>query len=231
MSLLNVHQKTASNQFGFIRKILIATLFFALNSVNPVFSQEKVVGIPTPTALVAQPKSTEAQNSIALTVGKTLSYRFKAPVARIAIGNANVADVLSTTALDVQFLGKKTGSTNVIIWYKDGGFGTLDLIVVGDANYLTNLLYKLFPSGNVFQISSAGESIILAGIAKDADTVQKAVRITEEASGRKVLNMLSTESLSQVLLEVKIAEIDRTVSSALGISFENSNFFFSLSVI
>ncbi|CAM3820550.1 type II and III secretion system protein family protein [Polynucleobacter arcticus] len=229
MKLLNFHHQATSNHFGFIRKAFVVTLIFALNAVNPAFSQERVVGIPTPTSVVAQSKSIEAaQNSIALTVGKTLSYRFKAPVARIAIGNINIADVLSTTAMDVQFLGKKTGSTNVIIWYKDGGSSTLDLIVVGDANYISNLLYKLLPSGNVFQINSAGESIVLAGIAKDADTVQKAVRITEEASGRKVLNMLSTESLPQVLLEVKIAEIDRSVSSALGISFANSNFSYSL---
>jgi len=214
---------------GSLMKSIGATLLSFLLMAKPAFTQEMKAEISQAIPLGAQTKTIQtSQNGLNLTVGKTLSYRFKSPVARIAVGNTSIADVLSTTALDMQLLGKKTGSTNVIIWYKDGSNSTFDLIVGGDANYLSGLLHQLLPAGNSFEITAAGDSIVLAGIAKDADTVQKAIRITEEASGRKVLNLLSTQSLPQVLLEVKMAEIDRSVASALGISVSNTNFAYSL---
>ncbi|MBU3545436.1 type II and III secretion system protein family protein [Polynucleobacter sp. MWH-Mekk-B1] len=213
------------------KKITVVYLTLGFLSISTPFSyvsaQEVKVNSEMPAPMSA-PAPNELRSSVPLTVGKTFTYTFRAPVTRISIANPAIADVLTATATDVQLLGKKSGSTNLTAWYRDGGTTTFDVFVGGDTNYLQGLFKQLLSPGNSIQITPAGESIVLSGKAKDAETVQKAVRISEEATGRKVLNMLSTEDLPQVLLEVKIAEIDKTVADALGIAVGGTNFSYNI---
>jgi pilus assembly protein CpaC len=74
------------------------------------------------------------------------------------------------------------------------------------------------------EVSSAGESLVLTGQVSDATNVEQAVKLAEEFTSKKVLNMLSTDDLPQVLIEVKIAEIDKTVADNLGIQVSGSSF-------
>ena len=167
--------------------------------------------------------------AMTLSVGKSSVYKYRNPITRISVSNPAVADVMLTSPREVHFLGKKTGTTNVTLWYEDGRTTNLDIYVGGgDARFIKELFDELLPTEKSIKITAAGESLILSGKVTDAETVQKAVRITEEASGRKVLNMLATNDLDQVLLEVKIAEIDKTIADALGIQAQGNNFSFNM---
>jgi pilus assembly protein CpaC len=193
----------------------------------PLAAQE--VGSATKEVVTASGPSSGAtsRDALSLAVGKSKAYKFKNPVVRISVGNPAVADVMLVNPREVYFLGKKSGSTNVTLWHTNNQTTNLDLFVGGDTDYIVDLISGLMPNAKNIKATAAGESIVLSGRVADAETVQKAMALTEHATGKKVLNMLSTNDLEQVLLEVKVAEIDRSIADALGIQAQGTNFSFN----
>ena len=193
----------------------------------PLAAQE--IGSATKEVVTASgaPTGASSRDALSLAVGKSKAYKFKNPVVRISVGNPAVADVMLVNPREVYFLGKKSGSTNVTLWHANNQTTNLDLFVGGDTDYIIDLLSDLLPQAKSIKATAAGESIVLSGKVADAETVQKAMSITEHATGKKVLNMLSTNDLEQVLLEVKVAEIDRSIADALGIQAQGTNFSFN----
>jgi pilus assembly protein CpaC len=165
--------------------------------------------------------------SYPLSLGKSSTYRLKESANRVSVGDPNIADVRLLNSKEIYILGKKTGSTNISIWQDGAKILVLDVAVGADTSSLKNLLLDLFPTENSYRISSAGDSLVLSGRITDALGVQQVVKIAEEFTGKKVLNMLVTDDLPQVLLEVKVAEIDKTIANKLGIQVNGSNFTFN----
>lgn len=200
-----------------------------------VAAQEIKGAIPVAAVTAAEAKpiipatvSISDSDVLSLAVGKSRAYKFKRAVNRISVGDPSVADVMIVNPQEVYFLGKKTGSTNVTLWHSNNQTTTIDLFVGGDTDYVKDLVRILLPEENGVKVTAAGNAIVLSGKVSDADAAHKVVRIAEEASGKKVLNMMGTNDLDQVLLEVKVAEIDKSVADNLGLQVQGSNFSFNL---
>lgn len=172
--------------------------------------------------------NTVSQNTFSLVVGKSRIYKPKGAVSRISIGDPNIADVILVNNQEIYILGKKSGATNVLVWYQDGRSSAIDISVGVDTVGLQSLLGQLLKSEPGIQVSSAGDSLVLAGQVSDAVKVQQAVKLAEEFTGKKVVNMLTTDDLPQVMIEVKIAEVSKTIADNLGIQISNTNFSFNM---
>lgn len=162
-----------------------------------------------------------------ISLGKSAVYRLKEPANRISVGDPSIADVRLLSNREIYILGKKIGSTNISIWQDGTKIQVLDVAVGADTQSLQNLLADLFPFEKSFRITSAGESLVLSGRITDALGVQQVIKVSEEFTGKKVLNMLVTDDLPQVLIEVKVAEVDKTIADKLGVQVTGSNFSFS----
>ncbi|MBU3628865.1 type II and III secretion system protein family protein [Polynucleobacter sp. AP-Reno-20A-A9] len=167
-------------------------------------------------------------SSVEISLGKSRLYKYADPITRISVGDSAIADVMVVSPNQIYLLGKKVGSTNVFMWHANGNLSTLDVSVGVDAGALQSLLGKLIPGEKNIRASSAGESLVLSGQVSDSMKVQQAILIAQEYTGKKVLNMMTTDHLPQVLIEVKIAEIDKAVSDSLGIQVQGSNFSFNM---
>jgi pilus assembly protein CpaC len=181
--------------------------------------------------LAAEPvvsKDVGTVSSIEISLGKSRLYKYPNPITRISVGDAAIADVMVVSPNQIYLLGKKVGSTNVFLWHANGSLSTLDVAVGVDAAALQSLLGKLIPSEKNIRATSAGESLALTGQVSDAMKVQQAIQIAQEYTGKKVLNMMTTDNLPQVLIEVKIAEIDKTVADSLGLQLQGSSFSFNM---
>jgi pilus assembly protein CpaC len=144
------------------------------------------------------------------------------------VADPAIADVMVMNPKQIYLIGKKVGSTNVFIWHKDDKLSSLDISVGIDAGSVQGLLDQLLPTEKNLRVSSAGDSLILTGQLTDSSKVQQAVLIAQEFTEKKVLNMTTTGHLPQVLLEVKIAEVDKSVANTLGIQAQGSNFSFNM---
>jgi pilus assembly protein CpaC len=165
---------------------------------------------------------------MSLSVGKSKVYKTKGVVTRVSVGDPLIADVILVNTQEVYLLGKKSGATNVMIWYEDGRSSAIDLSIGADTDGLRVLFSQLLKNESDLKVSSAGDALVLTGKVSDAMTVQQSIRLAEEFSSKKIINMLSTNDLPQVLIEVKIAEIDKTVADNLGIQMSGTNFSFNM---
>lgn len=138
-------------------------------------------------------------------------------------GNTNkfvVPEILSEYVLKLD--GITIGSTSMIIWTKgeqdDGPVPTFfDLRVVGDRETIQNQLKETAP-GDSIEVRYANDTVVLTGNVANDQTKAKAFEIAK-AYAVRVINNITVNEPQQVLLQVKVAQVDRSSLKKLGISF------------
>lgn len=149
-------------------------------------------------------------------LGKSTLINLERPVARLSIGNPAVADVILTGTKQIYILGKSIGSTNLMLWDRQGHTAAIiDLNVSREFGALSSEIQRLTPNASV-RVRSMGQSIVLEGHVPDAMTANKASDLAEAFLGKKPVNMLTIDGAQQVMLEVKVAEVNRTLVDSLG---------------
>lgn len=136
-------------------------------------------------------------------------------------GSDGVADVDITllSPTELFFLGKKAGSMNLVLQSADGRCVIKDIIVTMDSNTLQAKLAELMPEELGIKVKAAENALVLTGKVSDAIKLDEAMNIaTAYLDGKKVINMLRVMTPQQVMLEVKIAEVSKTLLDKLGSS-------------
>ena len=85
-----------------------------------------------------------------------------------------------------------------------------------DYSSLRRVLRSLLPGENI-GVERVNKTIALTGTVSSAEVAQKAVKVAEEFAGVGVLNFMQIKSGQQVMLRVRIGEIQRTALKRLGI--------------
>jgi pilus assembly protein CpaC len=129
-------------------------------------------------------------------------------------------DVLLMSPSDLFLRGKKTGATNVIVQDASSVCYLLDVVVAIDPAALQAKLAELLPGEAGIVVKSADNAIVLTGEVKDAATLDAALRVASAYGDDKhVVNLVRVASPQQVMLEVKIAEVSKTLLDKFGIDF------------
>jgi pilus assembly protein CpaC len=139
-------------------------------------------------------------------------------------------DVLLLSPTEVYLLGRSIGSTNVVLLDKAGTCTAFDVVVNMDTNALQTIIGQLMPEEKNVRISSAFDSIVLSGSVTDPGAVTRVTDLAKayvrapsggQLTGMnpRVVNMLSVGAPQQVMLEVKVAEISKSVLDKFGINF------------
>lgn len=178
--------------------------------------QVEVPGVTAQSSLVPPASTIEFAPQVSVTAGKSTLLKLPAPAARISVGNPAVADVILLNPAEIYLLGKTVGATNVILWSKSGHSTVVDVTVSMDTAALQGKLQQLMPGEKNIKVASAADSLVLTGIVTDAVKVDRAVALAEAYSGKKVVNLLQAGAPQQVMLEVKVAEISRSLLDKLG---------------
>ena len=151
-----------------------------------------------------------------------------APAAQAPAVAANAADQVSIADLDVLLLspkdlflrGKKAGVTNVIVQDESAACYLLDVVVAIDPAALQAKLAELMPGETGIVVKGFDNAIVLTGEVRDAVTLDEALRVASAyGDGKRVVNLLRVTAPQQVMLEVKIAEVSKTLLDKFGIDF------------
>jgi len=124
------------------------------------------------------------------------------------------------TPYELKIDGIKIGNTSMIIWTKDEGDTIytktfFNVKVVGNQDEIESLIHEFAPD---VLVQFANETIVLTGNVLDEQKKIKAEKIAKSFE-QKVLNYINVDNPQQVLLEVKVAQVDKTSLKKLGISF------------
>lgn len=194
-----------------------------LQAAEPAKKKPATVKQLTPPTQVQTGGPIEFASQINATVGKSTLLRLPAPATRISVGSPDIADVILLNPSEIYLLGKKVGATNIILWSKSGQSTVVDVAVGMDTASLQGKLQQLLPNDKNIRIMAAADTVVLSGTVTDAIKADRAVALAEAFAGKKVVNMLGVSSVQQVMLEVKIAEINRTLLEKLGLDFAWAN--------
>jgi Flp pilus assembly protein, secretin CpaC len=93
-----------------------------------------------------------------------------------------------------------------------------------DAGALQGKLQQLMPGEKDIKVNVAADSLVLTGTVADAVKVDRAMALAEAYAGKKVVNMLQVSSPQQVMLEVKVAEVSKTLVDKLGAEYNAQRF-------
>lgn len=211
--------------------VVVAALVLAsAQAADPVRPGGQKTAAVAPAAAIVPP--TNIAPPMLLTIGKSSVLRLPEDVTRLSVGNPEIADVILISPQELYVLGRKIGATNLFLWTRSGRTTIMDVTVGIDTSALQDRLGILMPDEKSLRVSAAGESLVLSGQVADPVKVQRAVALAEQFGGKKVINMLSTRDAAQVMLEVKVAEVSKTLIDQLNASRTgvktSGNFFYSL---
>lgn len=117
------------------------------------------------------------------------------------------------------FLGKKTGSMNVVLQSADGRCVVKDIIVTVDPDTLQAKLTELMPEETGVRVRGADTSLVLTGSVSDGVRLEHILSLAASYSDpKRLVNLLRVTAPQQVMLEVKIAEVGKTLLDKLGAS-------------
>ena len=166
---------------------------------------------------------------------KSRNFKMKEDIHRVSIGNPDIADILVLRDDELYVVGKKLGTTNIMIWDEnDKIVDVINLEVSHDLNSLRERFYHYLPEEKVGIESSQG-SLVLSGETSSLEKMNLAVELAkgyaETAAAvngtSKVLNMLSVGGGHQVMLEVTVAEVQtslaRTLESDMSLTFDDGD--------
>lgn len=159
---------------------------------------------------------------LALSIGGSRVLRFSQPIGRVMVGDPKVGDVIPISDRAIYVLGKKAGSTSLMVMPRAGGrpLAAMDLRVGYDVDGLTRAFSEIMP-GEAINVSAQGDGLVLTGVLSSPAVAARAAALAESYAPEKVINLASVRGEQQVMLSVRVSEVQRTTLKQLGI--ENVN--------
>ncbi|WP_076860652.1 type II and III secretion system protein family protein [Bradyrhizobium mercantei] len=162
---------------------------------------------------------------VRVTVNKSRTFRVDTAFSSIVAGSPDIADVKSLSDHLIYVQGKKTGTTNVILF--DGSMkqiGILDVEVTIDIGNLQQNIQTGTGTRGI-RVSSSEGQVVLSGTAADAVSAERAMTIAQGMvpQGGIVVNAMSVAAPQQVMLEVRFLEVNRQAGRDLGVNLMAAN--------
>ena len=188
-------------------------------------AQEHIGKETEPAAPAVQTIPQTAPQPLDLTVGKSMLLDSIHPMERVSVGLGGFAEVTAVSPSEVLLSGKAPGETSLIIWQDDGSKLYYD-VAVRPSRFLANNRIELadrqlqeeLPGQNV-NLTMQDDTLFLRGQVKDVTSAERAYTIASTLG--KAVNLLYVDvppAEQQILLKVKFASVDRSISSQLGVN-------------
>ncbi len=166
-----------------------------------------------------------ATERIAVAGNKSAPLMLKGPVRDIVIGNPEVADIVVRATDRVYVLGKTVGETNIFLLGAGGRFvNRIDVSVGLDVDSVRDMLSRLMPDDRI-EVNAVGDSLVLSGAVRSDGAAARARDIARRyvKKDENVVVMLQTRTEQQVLIQVRVAEVQKSVLKELGLTHTLGN--------
>jgi pilus assembly protein CpaC len=154
-----------------------------------------------------------------LGVGKSKVLDTPMPIKRASLANPEIADTVVLSPTQIYLTGKTVGVTSLTLWQDNGKmFATFDVVVSPDLTRLKENLYRTLPDEQGIQVTANHEHVTLSGTVSNTMNLTRALGIAEAYAPKKVTNLLQVGGVQQVMLEVRVAEMNRELIRRLGVN-------------
>ena len=162
-----------------------------------------------------------ASQSLALPAGRSAVVELPVDARDVLVSNPAVAEAVLRTPRRIYVMGVKSGVSDAVFFDAAGRrILTLSIRVDQNTSALADTINRVVPDSQV-KVDAINDSVILSGMVKSASDADKAVEIARATVTKpeQVLNMLSIAGKDQVMLKVRILEMQRQVIKQLGFNW------------
>ena len=140
------------------------------------------------------------------------------PFTELSIANPSIADISSLSDRTIYVLGKEPGRTTLTLLGGDGRLITnVEVHVTPDIAEFKERLEQILPGENI-EVRTANDGIVLSGTVSSISRLDRALELANRYAPERVSNLMSVGGTQQVMLRVRFAEMQRSVSKSLSSS-------------
>jgi len=170
--------------------------------------------------LLDRVKNQEIAQVVRLKVGHSKVLKTPFSLTRISVADPDIADLILINEREIYVNGLAPGVTNITMWGKSR-FTSATVTVEADLTLLKEKLHQILPKEKI-GAEAAGESIVLSGEVSGPVAQSTALSLALPYAGgkkEKVVNLMHVGGVQQVMLEVRVAEINRLIAERIGVNF------------
>ncbi len=197
-----------------IDRFLTAVLFGLTLSAMPL-----MMAVPTPVqAETLRVVNKGTNRTLEVPMNRAVVVESDIPFAELSIANPGIADISSLSDKTIYVLGKSPGLTTLTLLDASGQLITnVDVRVASDISEFKERLRQILPGENI-EVRTANDGIVMSGIVSSTQHLQRALDLAERYAPERVSNLMSVGGIQQVMLKVRFAEMQRSVSKSLSAS-------------
>jgi pilus assembly protein CpaC len=164
-------------------------------------------------------------------LGRALILETPFAVQRVALGNAEIADVVIVDPNQLNIVPLQMGATNLVLWGQDGRVAAAIDIQVGSSHARLEREIRRILENETLSLEGTHGAIVLKGTVEGPIQMQHTLDVVsalqaaqpglsgEDMPGgpkQEVVNLLKVGGNQQVMIEVIVAEMDRNLTRRLG---------------
>jgi pilus assembly protein CpaC len=160
----------------------------------------------------------QASESLNVPMNRAVVVESDVPFAELSIANPGIADISTLSDRAIYVLGKAPGRTTLTLLSPDGQLiSNVDVHVTPDIAEFKERLQQILP-GESIEVRTANDGIVLSGQVSSTAKLDRALDLANRYAPDRVSNLMVVGGIQQVMLKVRFAEMNRTVSKQFGTS-------------
>ena len=177
-----------------------------------------VLAAPMARAEVLRVMSGSASTPLSVPMNRAVVVESESPFAELSIANPGIADISTLSDRSIYVLGKAPGRTTLTLLSADGTLMTnVEVQVTPDIAEFKERLRQVLP-GESIEVRTANDGIVLSGTVSSIGALDRALELAQRYAPDRVSNLMNVGGTQQVMLQVRFAEMQRSVSKNLSAS-------------
>lgn len=191
-------------------RTLLGATALGLALLQPVYNQAEAQTLRVMTG--APSRALQVPMNRAVVVESDVSF------AELSIANPGIADISTLSDKSIYVLGKAPGRTTMTLLGPDGRLiSNVEVHVTPDIAEFKERLRQILP-GEQIEVRTANDGIVLSGTVSSTMKLDRALDLANRYAPERVSNLMSVGGTQQVMLKVRFAEMQRSVSKSLSAS-------------
>ena len=155
-----------------------------------------------------------------LVIGKSVVLKVTKPIKRVSVANPGIADFVLISPFEIYITGKAAGITNMTLWKNKTVHAVYDMEVSYDITRLKEKLHDILPEERDIQVIATHDTVTLSGKVSSSENLSQVLAVSKAfAPEGKINNLIEVSGVHQVMLEVRVAEMQRSLTRRLGFNF------------
>jgi pilus assembly protein CpaC len=192
-----------------MKRLLVAGYLgaaFASTALTPVYAE------------VLQVMQGQASEALNVPMNRAVVVESDVPFAELSIANPGIADISTLSDRSIYVLGKAPGRTTLTLLSPDGQLiSNVDVHVTPDIAEFKERLQQILP-GEHIEVRTANDGIVLSGQVSSTAKMDRALDLANRYAPDRVSNLMVVGGTQQVMLKVRFAEVNRSVSKSFSSS-------------